>query len=71
MSLDKWNSKESFQGIDQFLKLFPIFTSERVKLVFVAQHTHKEIYVRFVLLTLSDFIDMSTRYNVAQLLKVN
>jgi hypothetical protein len=50
--------------------LFPIFTSERVKLAFVAQHTHEEISVRFAFMIFPDFINMSTRYNVGQILKV-
>ena len=65
-SLNKWYSKESFQRIDQFLKLFPIFTSQRVKLAFGDQHTHKKINVKLFVMV-PDFIDMSARGNVGQL----
>ena len=69
MSLHEWYSKESLQRIDHFLKLLPIFTSERVELAFAAQHTHKKINVRFVVMVFPDFINMSARSNVGQLLK--
>ena len=69
MSLHKWYSKESFHCVDQFLELFPVFTSERVRLA-LAQQTHKKINVRFVIVVFSDCINMSARDNIGQVLKI-
>ena len=61
--------KNSFQSICEFLKLIPIFHAENLNLAIVVQHTHQKIKERLVSMMSADYIDMSTRKHVAQILK--
>ena len=70
MSLHKRYPKKSSQRVGKLLKLLPIFRSESQKLALVADHTYEEMNMRLITMVLLDCINMSTRKDVAQLLKV-
>ena len=69
ISLHKRYAEKGFQSICEFLKLIPIFRAKRRYVAIVVQHTHQKINVRLVSMMSADYIDMSARKDVAQILK--